>query len=128
MKRRFALAVGTLIAVLSFWFIHSGIEARRTQVQRELAYQNQLQHFQRELRLGMPRSEVAAYLHSQKIQYNGIDQYFDVKIGEEPGGSIFCEKWVIYIEMGFSHLSGQTEPSPFDDLNSVSIRKIGTCL
>jgi hypothetical protein len=128
MKRRFALAVGILIVVLSLWFIHSRIEGHRVQVQREAAYQNQLEHFQHDLRLGMPRSEVADYLHAHRIAYSQINQNFGVKISEEPSDSIFCEKWDVFIEMGFSHLNGQNDSSPFDNLNSISVLKIGTCL
>jgi len=97
-------------------------------VKREAGYQNQLQHFRHELRLGTSRPEVESYLHVQKIPYTRINQDFGVKIGEEPSDSIFCKKWDVYIEMGYSHLPGQTDSSPFDNLNSISVRKIGTCL
>ena len=128
MKSRTALAVGILIVALTLWLARSKVEARRAQRLREAAYQSQLQHFQHELRLGAPRSAVASYLHAQKIPYNRISQNFDVKIGEERSDSIFCEKWDVYIELGFSHLRGQLDSSPFDNLNSISVRKYGTCL
>ncbi len=128
MKKRFAIATGILVVLLSVWFTHSRIEADRAKARREVTYQRQLQHFQQGLRLGMPRSEVASYLHAQKIPYSEISQNFDVKIGEEPSDSIFCEKWYVYIEMEFISLKGQIDSSPFDNLDSISVRKIGTCL
>jgi|ERR1700722_1398629 hypothetical protein len=128
MKTRFALAIGILTIALALWFVHRGIAAHRAEMQREVAYQDQLQHFQHEVRLGTSRTGVASYLRSQKILYNEISRNFDVKIGEEPSDSIFCEKWDVYIEMRFSHLPGQIDSSPLDNLNSISVRKYGTCL
>jgi hypothetical protein len=127
-KRRFVLAVSILFVALALWLIRRGIVAHRSEVQREAAYQSQLHRFQHDLRLGAPRYEVASYLHAHRIAYNGVSKSFDVEIGEEPSDSIFCEKWDVYIELGFSHLKGQFESSPSDNLDSVSIRKIGTCL
>ncbi len=127
-KRRFVLAVSILFVALALWLIWRGIVAHRSEVHREAAYQSQLQRFQRDLRLGTSRSEVAGYLRSQKILYNEISRNIDVQIGEEPSDSIFCEKWDVYIEMGFSHLPAQIDSSPLDNLNSISVRKYGTCL
>lgn len=76
----------------------------------------------------MHRSEVKSYLDAQKIAYSEMSWNFDVGIGQEPSNSIFCDHWDVYIEMGFIRLKGQTGASSFDNLDSISVRRIGTCL
>jgi hypothetical protein len=128
MKGRFAVATLALIVVLSLCLVYSRIEAHRAQIQREVTYRAGLEHFQRDLRLGMHRSEVESYLEARKITYSEISPNLDVPIGQEPSKSIFCERWDVYIEMAFTRLTGQTGASSFDNLDSISVRKIGACL
>jgi hypothetical protein len=98
------------------------------QAHRNAAYQVELRKFQQELRLGMPRSEVATYLRSHQIAYSDTNQDFDLWVGEDPGDGIVCRKWNVYVEMSFIRLEGQIGTSPFDNLDDISIRRIGTCL
>jgi len=84
--------------------------------------------FERDLRLGMSRTDVETYLRTQKISYDEINWNYDEKVGEDPSGSIFCEKWDVYIEMRFIRPQGQFRASPADNLDNIFIQKIGTCL
>jgi hypothetical protein len=127
MKNRYFILAGIVAIVALLWLIHSN-RVRRMQALRDAAYQDELKQFQRGLRLGAPRSEVMGYLHSHQIAYSAINQSLDVKIGEDPSGSIFCEKWDVYVEMSFIELRGQIDASPYDNLDDISIRRIGTCL
>jgi len=86
------------------------------------------QQFKRDLRLGMSRSEVGTYLAARQIAYNEIDWNYDVGVGQDPGGSIFCEKWNVYIEMHFILPRAQPGSSSADRLDDIHIRRIGTCL
>jgi hypothetical protein len=125
-SRYFIIAVIATIAML-LWLTRSN-HVRRMQAQRDAIYQGELQQFQRGLRLGAPRSEVMSYLHSHQIAYSTINRNLDVKIGEDPSDSIFCEKWDVFVEMSFTQQKGQIDTSPLDNLDGISIRRIGTCL
>lgn len=80
--------------------------------------------FQRDLRLGTARTDVAKYLTSRNIVYNGVKYggadgwTYQVKVGEEPG-NLVCEPWMVYIAMEFD---------ASDRLYDVHLRKVGTCL
>jgi hypothetical protein len=128
MKRAIAGVVAIAIVLLSLWFFRSKSQDHRAQAQREAAYQAELDRFQHDLRLGMPRSEVTTYLVARKVAYNENSWDLDVRIGREPSNTIFCDHFDVYVELGFTHLKAQAGPSPFDNLDSVSVRKFGTCL
>jgi len=74
------------------------------------------------------RAEVQSYLDAKKVSYNQINSNLDIKIGEDPADEWYCDRWYVYVEFRFSHLKGQTEPLPFDNLDNISIQKIGRCL
>ena len=128
MKKPLVLVVSIVVVFLVIAFVRSEVEARRARALREAAYQTELGHFRHDLRLGVHRSEVKSYLDARRVAYSEINWDFDVEIGQEPSRSIFCERWDVYVEMAFTRLTGQTGASPFDNLDSISIRKIGTCL
>ena len=120
MRKGFAfvlLAVGLLRLV---WLAHSKV----VQGRREAAYHAAIAPFQRDLRAGMDRAEVQAYLASRRVDYHPVryagsdaDTY-EIKIGEEPG-SLVCAHWTVYVALEFSAA---------DKLREVHVRKIGTCL
>lgn len=132
MKRAIA-AVAIAGVMVVVWQVWAKYEARRSeseaqQAKRDFAYQAELARFQRDLRLGIPRSEVKSYLNTQKVPYNEMQWDFEVRIGHEPSNEWFCDHFDVYIDMEFTHLKGQSDPSPFDNLDNISVRKRGTCL
>jgi hypothetical protein len=127
MKRGLALAA--VIGVLfSFWLLRTHNRSRRAQHERDAVYEEQLNRFQRNVRLGMHRTEVKSYLESAKVPYVQMNSDLAVKIGEYAADEWYCDSWYVYIEFRFSHLGGQTQPQLLDSLDSVSIEKIGHCL
>jgi hypothetical protein len=128
MKKRMALAAAVMIVLLPFWLVHLRNQSRRARAQRDAAYEERLDRFQHDLGLRMHRAEVKSYLDSNKISFSQINSNFDVKIGQDPAGEWYCDHWYVYVEFRFSYLAGQTQPSPFDNLDGISIRKIGSCL
>jgi hypothetical protein len=131
--KKIGLSVIIAIAFFSAWHIHS----KSVQNRRESAYRETLAPFQRDLRAGMTRAEVQSYLDSRKVTYRpvfygaGNAWSYETKIGEEPGNSLACESWSVYVAFDFSS-SGQDipelSPLPKDTLNEIRIRKFGTCL
>ena len=119
MRKGLVLAV-FVVALVATWLAYSKI----TQARRDASYQVAIVPFNRDLRIGMDRSEVKHYLNSHSIicntvRYGGSDgDTCEIKIGEEPDG-IFYDPWTVYIALEFS---------PADKLRDVHIRKIGTCL
>lgn len=128
MKKRLALVAAVMVVLLSLWLLRSRNQSRRTQAVRDAVYQEQLDRFQHDLRLGMHRAEVKSYLDSKEISYSRINSNLDVRIGQDPADQWYCDRWYVYVEFRFSHLSGQTKPLPLDNLDGISIRKIGSCL
>lgn len=128
MKKVIALAVTILVILSSLWLVRSRREARRGREQRDAEYRDRLERFQHDLSLGTPRSGVRRYLDAQKMPYGEANWNFDVKIGDEPGDGWACDRWSVYVEIRFSHIKGQAEPSPFDNLDDIAIQKIGHCL
>jgi hypothetical protein len=111
------LAMGLLVLA---WVAYSKVAEAR----REATYRAAIAPFQRDLRVGMDRAEIQAYLASRRVDYHPVryggsdaDTY-EIKIGEEPG-SLVCEHWTVYITLEFSTA---------DKLREVHVRKIGTCL
>lgn len=91
-------AVLVLALVALAWAAYSKFTERR----REAGYRAAIAPFQRDLRVGMDRSDVEEYLHSRNVNYHAVrnggseaDTY-EIKIGEEPD-TLFCEKWTAYI-------------------------------
>jgi hypothetical protein len=132
MKRALAAVAiaGVLVLVWQVWAKYEAMreEADAAQAERDVAYQEALARFQHDVRLGMHRVEVRSYLDSEKVSYSQINFNLDIKIGEDPAGEWYCDRWYIYVEFRFNRPKGQTEPSPLDNLDSISIQKIGRCL
>jgi hypothetical protein len=93
----------------------------------EAGFQSQLAHFQRDLPLGTPRVEVEKYLTSQEILH-GRDRTIIVKLGDEPGDGLTCDRWSVYAYFEFGPAQAEAEPSPNDDLKIISLQRIGHCL
>src|SRR5271154_4306423 len=68
----------------------------RTRKELELGYQARLAQYQRELQIGMTRSEVRGYLDSKKVIYNDWQGEMVVNLGREP--DVFpCDSWTVYV-------------------------------
>jgi hypothetical protein len=116
-------AAVVLVTVLLYW--RSKTRAEDAQARRNASYQQALSGFQRDLRLGMHRSEVYSYLRSHSVEYgetNGINAL--VPIGRDPApASSICEFFYVSILFEFNELPHQQEPSPLDNLKDISIYK-----
>jgi hypothetical protein len=118
MRRVVALGIA-LVALVSAGLIYS----RLAQARRESAYRAAIEPFQRDLPVGMPRSDIEKYLDSRHIEYHAASHHegyttYEVKIGEDPG-NLVCEAWQVYIALEFNSS---------EKLMNVQIRKTGTCL
>jgi len=117
-----------MMLTFCFWLARSRNQSHQAQNVRDTAYREQLNQFQRNVQLGTHRKEVEAYLSTAKVSYMQMKSNLAVKIGEEPASEWYCDRWYVYIEFRFNHLSGQKEPLPLDNLDSIAIQKIGHCL
>jgi hypothetical protein len=119
MKRIVAL-LSLVVLVLASWAIYSKVIQHR----RDAAYAAAMAPFKRDLRSGLSRTDVADYLTSRNIVFNGVKVggaeglTYEVQVGEEPG-SLVCESWTVYVAMEFD---------ASDRLTEVHLRKVGTCL
>jgi hypothetical protein len=123
MRKALALAL-FVIALVSSWLVYSKVK----QTRREVAYRAAIAPFQRDLHLGMSRTDVRQYLDARAVQYHRV-QYggdeaatYQIKVGEEPAGlfsSLVCDPWAVYIALEFS---------ADDTLRDIHIKKVGTCL
>ncbi|HKV78919.1 MAG TPA: hypothetical protein VJP02_12290 [Candidatus Sulfotelmatobacter sp.] len=102
--------------------------AARVRAELDVGYQAQVREYQRALRIGVLRSEVARYLESEKILYRQTQREIDVDLGREPGDGMVCDYWTAYASMEFTRPESQNEPSPIDILANVSLKKVGHCL
>jgi hypothetical protein len=129
-----ALTLVVVVGILfSGWLVYARHEARRAeakaaQAKRDAAYQAVLAQFQRSLQLGTSRADVRKYLDSQNTPYGERSWDIVQKIGEDPGDSYACDRWSVFVALKFNRLQGQKDPSPFDNLGSISIEKMGHCL
>lgn len=112
--------------------------AARERTELEIKYQAQLVRYQRELSIGMPRSEVVRYLDSHKIAY---DEWrggeIRTTLGDEPDFGV-CSSWRVFLSLEFIPRKQfesleftpqkQSERSPLDRLAQVSLKRIGHCL
>ena len=80
--------------------------------------------FQRDLRIGMDRTEVQTYLDSrrvayERVRYGGNDaDTFEIKVAQEPD-NLICEGWTVYVVLEFSSM---------ERLRDVHLRQSGRCL
>jgi hypothetical protein len=109
--------------------------AARTRAQLEVKYQIQLVEYQRELPVGMPRSEVRKYLDAHRIAYNEWPHgEIRAPLGDEPDFGV-CDSWRVYLSLEFIPQNSlelvpqnQSWSSPLDRLAGVSLNRIGHCL
>jgi hypothetical protein len=66
--RAIAIALAALVLSVVLFTWHSKVEAERAQAIRDASYREALSRFQRDLRLGMHRSEVYDYLRSHSVE------------------------------------------------------------
>ena len=121
--KKIIATVFIVIACLSAGLIcFKVVRARRqkaVQAQRKTAYREAMRPFQRDLSLAMARADVEDYLLRRKVQYGPSEggSYF-VQIGEEPGDSLVCDRWSVYVALDFKSAT----------LSKIHIQKIGHCL
>lgn len=109
--------------------------AARTRAQLEIKYKAQLIEYQRDLPIGMPRSEVRKYLDSHRIAYSEWRHgEIMATLGDEPDVGV-CDSWRVYLSLEFIRQNSlelvpqnQSESSPSDRLARVSLNRIGHCL
>lgn len=137
MKRGLVVAsiLGLVFAVLLIWYMHSV----RVRARRNAGYEVLLRQYQSDLHVGMTRTEVARYLDSHQVPYGPVFEgesgdawSYDVRIGEEPGDGIACDKWYVYIKFNFTAtkpIAGpEVAPVDSDTLREIKISKVGVCL
>lgn len=117
MKKNALFVTTFLIGLVLAWPVYSKI----AQTRRNAAYRAAIAPFERDLQVGMTRTEVKKYLDSHHVSYyfrpnNGDGPAYQIEVGEVD--DLICE-WHVYIALEFS---------PGDALKLVHIRKEGTCL
>jgi hypothetical protein len=122
--RKGVAIVGLAFALIAGWLGHS----KYIQAQREASYRAALSPYERDLRIGMDREQVMAYLKTHDVmchtvRYGGSDgETCEISIAEEPvgiGEGLFCEPWTVLVAFEFTSA---------DKLRQIHIRKTGTCL
>lgn len=101
--------------------------AARARSELEIKYQARLVEYQRDLPVGMPRSEVRKYLDAHRIAYDewSLGEIM-VTLGDEPDVGV-CDLWRVYLSLEFVPQK-ESETSPLDRLAQVSLKRIGKCL
>ena len=114
-----AFALVLLLAGVSVWFVRS----RQAEERREATYAA-VADFEQGLRRGMPRAEVEKFLISRKVSYLQRSRDIYVKVGQDPNYYFICDA-AVYVSLEFTYLPRQTEPTPLDNLRSISIARFG---
>jgi hypothetical protein len=130
-KSNFRIAVLTfaalvLVAFLQLW--HSHVKAERAQAIRDAGYGGYLSRFQKDLRLGMHRSEVYDYLRSHSVSFYDDHGYridAEVPIGQENADFTHfpCYGYEVFVVFRFNALPRQPTQSAVDNLSSIAIEK-----
>jgi hypothetical protein len=119
--RKMTAIVLALVVGACAWVAYSKVKQHR----RDAAYQAKIAPLKEALPNGMPMTAVSQYLNSQGITYSAVryggqnNLTYEVKVGEEPGDHLVCERWMVYAAIEFS---------ADDKLTDVHLRKVGTCL
>lgn len=118
-----AFVICVLLLLISFWRWKA--DAYRTQRERDEKYHARLAAFERDVRLGMHRSEVYEYLRLHSLPFGEEDgKDAAVAIGKEPAsGNSLCNSYYVSVLFEFNELPHQQGPSPLDNLRSISIEK-----
>jgi hypothetical protein len=118
-----AFVICVILLLLSFW--RSKAETERAQRERDAKYRATLATFERDLRLGMHRSDVYQYLRLHSVPFgeeNGKDAA--VAIGKEPApANSLCNSHYVAVVFAFNELPHQQGPSPLDNLRDISVEK-----
>jgi hypothetical protein len=126
--RKIGLAVTVVAVVPSMWLVHFVSlrrEARRGEAKRvEAAEIMQMAPYEHDLRVGMTKEQGEEYLALRQTAFvkadRGHDGFtFEVKIGEEKGDGIVCDRWYAYAAMDFDRT---------DRLSKVHLVRVGHCL
>ena len=119
--RRNVRTVSVIVAVgLLLGFGAWSIQRQRAHQEREAFYRAALGELERDLKLGTPRAEVKKYLASRKLSYEEPSGEVLIKVGKEP--DLVCPP-TVYLDLQFNRLPQQAEPSPSDNLRSISITR-----
>src|SRR6516165_7220247 len=78
------------------------------QSKRDAVYRAVLAQYQRDLRVGMARADVTAYLDSHNIRYgdalirgSGNAWSYEVRIGTDLSHRMDCANWEVYVALDF---------------------------
>jgi hypothetical protein len=118
-KRGIALCILAVLVALSY-LAYSKI----AQIHRQASYDGALVPFQRDLPLGLRRTDVKDYLNSRNVNFRAVgiagreSAPYLIEIGEEPG-NLVCESWKVYVALEFDS---------DDKLQAIHTTKVGTCL
>ncbi|HUK31252.1 MAG TPA: hypothetical protein VLV89_09075, partial [Candidatus Acidoferrum sp.] len=98
---------GSVFAVLLALLFISPVESRESKKKRDAAYEATVQTYSQELKPGMTRVEVEAYLRKQGTRFMQMccverNSYWDdlVEIGEE-GHPWYCSEHYVYVAFEF---------------------------
>lgn len=101
------------------------VRSKVNQARRETSYRTAVSSFQRDLHMGMDRADAQKYLDSRRADYHSVGYgggdvaTYEVKLSEEPGNSLVCEGWGVYLAL---------ELAAAEKLREIHVRKIGTYL
>ena len=120
MKKIIGFTILGAVVLISAFLVRS----KANQARREASYREAVTSFQRDLHVGTDRAAVQLYLRSRKVDYHAVryggndSDTYEIKIGEGPSYSLFCEDWEVYVALEFAT----------DKLREIHVRRIGTCL
>src|SRR5580693_981610 len=118
-----ALVVVALVLLAELLLWRSKVRADRAQAARDASHAQILSMFQRDLHLGMHRSEVYDYLRGHSLRFgeaNGRDAL--VAIGRDPAPTnSICEFFYVSVLFEFNELLHQRGPLPLDNLKAISL-------
>jgi hypothetical protein len=121
--RMATLLVVALVFLAAFLLWRSRVKADRAQAAGDVSYAETLSMFQRDLQLGMHRSEVYDYLRRHSVRFgeaNGKNALVAVGRDPAPTNSI-CEFFYVSVLFEFNELPHQPGPLPLDNLKAISL-------
>src|SRR4051794_17439321 len=116
------LVLGLVAVLAGLHFAKSGRDVQnRELIRQHIADAAALAPFERDLRIGMTREQVEAYLASGRLAYttSGDGVTLEVKIGEDKGDNLACDRWYVYAAMDFASTGL---------LSRIHVTRIGHCL
>jgi hypothetical protein len=118
------LAIGILVLCARICHSRDAELKREAELKLRDDERSAMAPYETDLRAGMTRSEVEAYLALHATAYSTRDdlhggQTLSVKIAEEPGDGFVCDRWFVYAEMNFNSAG---------TLLQAHMQKVGHCL